>query len=109
MKKIFCVLLFSILFTKMFAQNQSGFEIGAEWLNNPTNFSYELNSTDWNNISDLGLNWGMLSYHSIAIINTALDNADSKGVKTILDRGQLGNYAMGAALAVSPGRFLTIS
>jgi len=95
-KKILCTLALSaIAFSISSAQTQpSGFLIGAEWLNYPGNTvsSSTPTSTDWTNIQDLGLNWGMISItgtDSIGRSRLRLDTAYSRSIHLNLSLGRL--------------------
>ena len=83
------------LFTQAFAQTQTEFIIGAEWLNKPSNLNYELTQTDWNNINCLGLNWGMCAYTDYTKAVNVLNAASSNNIKLMLERYQFRNPIAG--------------
>lgn len=93
--RTFNLFLAVLLLFSSFALGQMEFIIGAEWLNKPSDLNYELTIADWNNIRDLGLNWGMCVYTNYTKATNALNAASSNNVKIMLERLQFNYPAQG--------------
>jgi len=96
-----------------YSQQQTEFVIGAEWLKYPTidglpppQGSLPMTAQDWNNVKDLGLNWGMLSLdkYNNTIVTDALNAARANGIKIILERFRTGES--GCPGSETPGYYL---